>query len=94
MTENEELFRHDPKQWTVGQLRQAMEGMADDLPLEVVVPPRPGGVAESRVVVHAGLNAVTGARTSTPGDGHVDEMRKGLLIECDYAPGAYFRRRE
>jgi hypothetical protein len=36
--DDEELFSHQVTAWTVGQLRQAMDGLPDDLPVSVLAP--------------------------------------------------------
>jgi Family of unknown function (DUF6225) len=52
--EDEELFDHQVTAWMVGQLRQAMEGLPDDLPVSVLVSQEPGGeFADEQVVISA-----------------------------------------
>ena len=48
-------FNHQVRGWTVGQLRQALEGIPEDLPLRVMIAEEPDGkfVAE-QVVISAG----------------------------------------
>jgi hypothetical protein len=36
MADDEELFDHQVTPWTVGQLRKALEGIPDDLPVRVI----------------------------------------------------------
>ncbi len=43
MSHDEELFTHAVNAWTVGDLRKALDGAPDDLPLIVFVADEPGG---------------------------------------------------
>lgn len=56
MTDDEELFDHKVEPWTVGQLRKAMEGLPDDMPVEVITAEEPGSdmTGGTQVVIHAG----------------------------------------
>jgi Family of unknown function (DUF6225) len=40
--DDEELFDHQVTPWTVGQLRAALEGVPDDLPVRVITAEEPG----------------------------------------------------
>jgi hypothetical protein len=52
--DGEELFDHQVTAWTVGQLRQAMYGLPDDLPVSVLDSQEPGGeFADEQVVIGA-----------------------------------------
>ena len=49
-------FEHAVQAWTVGQLRDALAGLPDDLPIIVDVAEEPGGdTVQEQVVVHAGF---------------------------------------
>ena len=49
-------FEHAVQAWTVGQLREALAGLPDDLPIIVDVAEEPGGdTVQEQVVVHAGF---------------------------------------
>ena len=49
---DEELFNHEVTAWTVGDLRKAMEGVPDGLPLRVFIPVDPGADPTLEQVVH------------------------------------------
>jgi Family of unknown function (DUF6225) len=54
MTDDEELFDHQVTPWTAGQLRAALEGVPDDMPVRVWVAEDPGGdTVDEQVVVSA-----------------------------------------
>jgi Family of unknown function (DUF6225) len=40
---DEELFDHKVTAWTVGQLRAALEGLPDEMPVRVIPADEPGG---------------------------------------------------
>jgi hypothetical protein len=52
---DEEQFNHQARAWTVGELRQALEGIPEDLPVRVMIASEPDGkfIAE-QVVISAG----------------------------------------
>ena len=54
--DDEELFEHQVTPWTVGQLRKALEGVPDDLPVEVITAEESGSdlAGDTQVVIHAG----------------------------------------
>lgn len=80
---DEELFTHEVEVWTVGDLRKAMEGAPDDLPLRVFIPEKPGGDATSERVIHyaAPWNEVNGGA----------ELPDCFTLECEFPPGPYRR---
>jgi hypothetical protein len=43
MAHYEELFDHQVTAWTVGQLRTALDGVPDDLPVRIITAEEPGG---------------------------------------------------
>lgn len=88
MDSDEELYRHDVQPWTVGQLRAALQGLPDDLPLIVHVAEKPGGdsVAE-QVVTDAGFGTVVW------GDERGEEIDRRFAIECEFPAGEYYRPR-
>jgi hypothetical protein len=53
---DEEEFDHVADAWTVGQLRAALEGVPDDLPIEVITAEEPGSnmAGPDQVVIGAG----------------------------------------
>ena len=71
MYDDEELFDHQVTAWTVGQLRAALDGVPDDLPVTVVTAEEPGsGLAGPDQVV---ISAVPWARF----DGSAEDVRAG-----------------
>ena len=86
MNDQEELFRHEVTPWTVGRLRQALAGLPDDLPLEVMVADKPGGMTEDlQVLVDVGY------AHGTRGDG-TEFIGRELQLSCDFPAGQYYRR--
>lgn len=73
----EEEFTHTVAPLTVGQLRQALEGLPDDTPVEVDPAEEPGGQlsGDAQVVIDVA--------------GGVDGV---LYISTDYPSGIYYRR--
>lgn len=51
MTSTEETFDHSVQAWTVGDLRRALDGMPDDLPLTGWVFEEPGGREYAEYVI-------------------------------------------
>lgn len=88
MASDEEEFEHKVDAWTVGQLRAALDGVPDDMPLICWVAEEPGGkdVCGDQVVFGAGFGNVDW------GNGLVeDRSRFGLSLE--FPPGTYYRTR-
>lgn len=87
MTSNEEEFDHIVQAWSVGDLRRALAGMPDDLPLIGWVPEEPGGreVAEY-VITDAGYGAVVGD------DDQLIQDRTQLGIQLEFPSGSYYRQ--
>lgn len=76
---------HKVEAWTVGQLRNALADLPDDLPLSVDVAEEPGGkFAEEQVVIPVGF----GYEIDGKGEPFVGPK---LRISCDYPSGAYRR---
>jgi hypothetical protein len=85
MNDAEELFHHQVTPWTVGQLRQALAGLADDLPIEVMCAEQPGGMTEDlQVLVDVGY--AHGTRDGT------EFIGRELQLSCDFPTGEYYRR--
>ena len=82
---DEELFNHEVTAWTVGDLRKAMEGVPDGLPLRVFIPVGPGADPTLEQVVHdaAPWDEVNGGA----------ENPDCFTIERDFPPGQYVRKR-
>ena len=63
-------FEHTVQAWTVGQLRDALAGLPDDLPIIVDVAEEPGGdTVQEQVVVHAGFGHGVDGRGSRSSEG-------------------------
>ena len=56
MTDDEELFEHQVTPWTAGQLRHALEGVPDDMPVIAVTAEEPGSdiAGDDQVIISAG----------------------------------------
>jgi hypothetical protein len=54
--DDEELFDHQVTAWTVGQLRAALDGLPDDMPVRVITAEEPGSdlAGDEQVVISAG----------------------------------------
>jgi Family of unknown function (DUF6225) len=72
----EELFDHQVTAWTAGQLRKALDGIPDDMPVRIQIAEEPGGV-------------VAGPQQVAIGAG---EWHGAFEIGCEYPPGEYYRR--
>lgn len=84
----EELYQHRVQPWTVGQLRAALAGLPEDLPLIVDVAEEPGGEMVGRqVVIGAGFGTVDW------GDERGEDVDRRFAIGCEFPPGEYVRRR-
>lgn len=83
----DEAFEHVVERWTVGQLRTALQGLPDDMPVVVHVAEEPGGdTADEQIITHADTDAFV-ARDGT-------EYAAGeLQIQCEFPTGTYYRRR-
>ncbi len=55
--DEEELFDHRVTPWTVGELRKAIDGLSDQLPICAIPAEEPGDelAAEEQVVIGAGV---------------------------------------
>lgn len=77
-------FEHKVEAWTVGQLRNALAGLPDDLPI-IVDAAEPGSdLVQEQVVIHVGFgHGVDGQ--SEPFTG------RELRIGCEFPSGTYHR---
>ncbi|MEV0702696.1 DUF6225 family protein [Saccharopolyspora sp. NPDC050389] len=83
--EQTETFKHVVQPWTVGELRKALAGLRDDLPISVWTTSEPDGpTVEERVITHVGFGKVD------EGDGW-HEDRTYLGISVDFPSGEYSR---
>lgn len=79
-------FEHKVDAWTVGQLRNALSGLPDDMPILVDVAEEPGGDAvQEQVVIHAGFGHGVDGR----GEPFVG---REFRIGCEFPSGTYLRR--
>lgn len=86
MNERYETFHHVADAWTVGRLREALEGLPDDLPLQVAVPEDDDEcVDDTWVITSAGFGSVL------YGDERGEQLDRHLTIELDRPTGAYER---
>ena len=85
MSDDEELFDHQVRAWTVGELRKALEGVPDDFPVTVVTAEEPGSLyaGSEQVVISAGPWNERGADDVPP-----DHFE----ISCEFPSGQYYRR--
>lgn len=87
---DEEMFHHEVAQWTVGQLRAALDGIPDDTPVVVDYAEAPGGDSADEQVVIA---AAPRMAVWNPGTQSWDETSKPVVfeIEVDFPTGDYYR---
>jgi Family of unknown function (DUF6225) len=94
--DDDELSGHQVTAWTVGQLRQAMDGLPNDLPVSVLVSQEPGGeFADDQVVISA-------APWATVDNAGADDIHAKLTsgelqpdyfeISAEFPSGRYYRR--
>ena len=85
---DEELFDHQVTAWTAGQLRSALDGLPDGMPVRVVPADEPGSdlAGDEQVVISAGPWTAEGVPPSetVPAD-HFE-------ISCEFPSGQYYRR--
>lgn len=91
----EELFDHKVTPWTVGELRAAMNGLPDGLPISVLVAEEPGGdVVDEQVVIsagpwaHADMAAADVRAKLDTGELYPDHFE----ISLEFPSGQYYRR--
>jgi hypothetical protein len=94
--DDEELFAHQVTPWTAGQLRTALQGVPDDLPVTVVTAEEPGSdlAGPDQVIISAGSWALA--------EGSADHVRTRIAngelrpdhfeISLEFPPGQYYRR--
>lgn len=81
----EQPFEHVVDAWTVGQLRAALVGLPDDLPVIVDVAEEPGGdTVDEQVVISAGFGH------GIAGDG-TEFVGREFRIGCEFPTGQYYR---
>jgi len=79
-------YEHTVEAWNVGQVRAALDGPPDDLPIIVDVAEEPGGdTVEEQVVIHVGFGQ------GTLGDG-TEFIGRELRIGCEFPSGSYHRK--
>lgn len=92
--DGEAELAHEVEAWTVGQLREAMAGLPDDMPVTVLVSEEPGGeFADEQVVVSAapwsrqGRTADEVRAKLASGELQPDHLEIGL----EFPSGRYYR---
>jgi len=81
----EQTYEHVVDAWTVGQLRAALVGLPDDLPVIVDVAEEPGGdTVDEQVVISAGFGH------GIAGDG-IEFVGREFRIGCEFPTGQYYR---
>lgn len=79
-------YEHTVEAWNVGQVRAALDGLPDDLPIIVDVAEEPGGdTVGEQVVIHVGFGH------GTLGDG-TEFIGRELRIGCEFPSGSYHRK--
>jgi hypothetical protein len=98
--DDEELFDHEVTPWTVGQLRAALAGLPDDLPVSVITAEEPGSylAGDEQVVI----SAAPWAHVDVGPAGTADDIRAKLAsgelqpdhleISLEFPSGQYYRR--
>ena len=84
MESDEELFTHEVKVWTVGDLRKALEDVADELPVRAFIAEEPGGGTADEQVVYGGCPWSDQGKDTPP---------QCFSLECEFPPGQYYRRK-
>lgn len=89
MAEDEELTGHEVTPWTAGQLRKALEGVPDDLPVEVIT-----ADSEEQVITSAGPWAhACGSTDEVHARLASGELQPGHFeIGCEFPSAEYYRR--
>ncbi|MEO3786164.1 DUF6225 family protein [Actinocorallia sp. B10E7] len=79
-------YRHETEEWTVGRLRTVLEGLPDDMPLRIDVPPAPRSNE---------LNEPEDDREYVLGavvlDGSDHLVQEELVLRADFSAGWYMR---
>ena len=97
MIQDEEVFDHQVTAWRVGELREALEGVPDDLPVTVVTAEEPGSdfAGDEQVITSAGPWSNVGADSAGDmraklwsGEPQPDHFEIGL----EFPLGQYYRR--
>ena len=85
------MVKHEVSAWTVGQLRKALDGFPEDMPVRVAPLEEPGGDLEAplQVVISTEVRLFADdrgalARRAQNGDG-----KDYVTLECDYPSGQY-----
>lgn len=87
VSDEQETYDHVAEAWTVGQLRAALQGLPDDLPVIVDVAEDPGGdTVDEQVVINAGFGHGIAA------DG-TEFVSREFRIGCEFPTGQYYRGR-
>ncbi|MEU6261740.1 DUF6225 family protein [Saccharopolyspora shandongensis] len=83
---DDEEFDHVVTAWTVGDLRKALEGVSDDMPLVAWVADEPGSdlIDSEQVIVSAGFGQVD------EGNG-LREDRSQFGLGLEFPTGRYYR---
>ncbi len=84
MPEVEVLYEHETANLTVGQLRAALAGIPDDLPVTVWAVDKPGGDFAEELVLCSAVRA-----TGTDDDHEV--ALPEFILEADFPTGSYYR---
>lgn len=88
MSDDEELFTHTVRAWTLGDLRQAMkaaEGLPDDFPVTVITADEPGSDL-------AGPEQVVISTAPWNDQGQEGVPPDHFEISCEFPSGQYHRR--
>lgn len=98
--DDEELFDHQVTAWTVGQLRTALEGVPDDLPVRIITAEEPGSdlAGDEQVMI----SAAPWADVDVGPAGSAEDVRAKLAsgelqpghfeIGAEFPSGQYYRR--
>ena len=83
----EELFDHSITAWTAGELRNALDGVPDHMPVCVTVADDPGGqlAGDEQVVIDAGVWTTEGLPPSATA------LPDCFAICCEFPSGQYYR---
>jgi hypothetical protein len=102
--DDEELFDHQVTALTAGELRKALEGVADDMPVTVVTAEEPGSdfAGDEQVVISAAPWVGAAAWPDSAPPSSAGDMRAKLAsgelqpdhfeISLEFPSGRYYRR--
>jgi Family of unknown function (DUF6225) len=95
--DDEELFDHQVTAWTAGQLRTALEGVPDDMPVTVITAEEPGSdiAGDEQVIISASpwSNASADSADDTRARLASGELQPDHFeVSLEFPSGRYYQR--